>query len=238
MTRSVNRALDVLEALRDATRPLTLSELASRTNMDKATTMRIARDLLERRYVEQDPDTRRYSMGWSVLELAGRLWSNDSMTQIALRHLEDLRDKTLQTVALCARSGDRYVINLELPSLQPIKFTQGVGASRPLGDDAPGLVILAFAAGAAGDDEKPDELDDMAVIREQGYCYSVAAGSPRTATVAAPVLRADGSADAAVLLTWALSGDDPADETSRRRFSAQVRGCAQRISGLRRGSGR
>lgn len=232
MTRSVNRALDVLEAIRDASQPLTLSELAVATQMDKATTMRILRDLAERNYVELIAGTKQYTLGIAILDLADRLWAKDSITQSTLRYLEDLRDKTLQTVALCTRSGDQYFITLELPSLEPIKYAEGVGTSKAVGAGAAGHVLIAFGRGGA------DLLERSAVqkIREDGYAYSVSETSPRVATVAAPVTDASGAASA-VALSWILDHGE-ADAVARRRYSSQVMGCAQRISRLRQGQGR
>ena len=236
MTRSVNRALDILEVLRDAVHPMTLTELATTTGMDKATTMRITRDLLERGYVEQNADARTYSLGASILELADTLWAKDSVTQNTLRYLEDLRDKTLQTVSLCSRADASYLVSIELPSVQPIKFSQGVGTSRPLVDDAAGLAMLAFVRGgdpvAAGVERKTLEK-----IRDDGYAYSATRSSPRVASVAAPVRVTGHPVDSAVSLSWIVEADD-SEPLARRRYSAQVMGCAQRISRLRQGQGR
>ncbi len=228
----MNRALDILEALRDSPQPLSLGELAALTEIDKATTMRIARDLVERGYLEQSPETRRYSLGLGILELADRLWAKDAMTQNTLRYLEDLRDKTLQTVALCTRSGDSYVVSLELTSLQPIKFSQGVGTSLPLAGDAPGRAILAHSRlPSAGVDRKV--LDK---VRDDGYAYSVGSTTPFVASVAAAVVGAEG-AESAVCLSWIVDAEET-EPLARRRYSVQVMGCAQRISRLRQTQGR
>ena len=236
MTRSVNRALDILEALRDAVHPLTLTELATATGMDKATTMRITRDLLERGYVEHPGDGRAYELGASILELADTLWAKDSVTQNTLRYLEDLRDKTLQTVSLCSRADASYLVSIELPSVQPIKFSQGVGTSRPLGEDAVGLSMLAFSK--SGDLAAADiDRKTLEKIRDDGYAFSATRTSPRVATVAAPVRVVGNPVDSAVGLSWIVEADD-SEPLARRRYSAQVMGCAQRISRLRQGQGR
>lgn len=230
----MNRALDILEALRDANQPLTLSELSTATGMDKATTMRIARDLVDRNYLEVIAETKRYSLGIGILDLADRLWAKDSITQNTLRYLEDLRDKTLQTVALCTRSGDQYFITLELPSLEPIKFAEGVGTGKSVEVGAAGHVLLAF-----GRPSSASGLERSVVqkIREDGYAYSVGDTSPPVATVAAPVTSGAAGVGSAVSLSWILDNRE-ADVVARRRYSSQVMGCAQRISRLRQGQGR
>lgn len=236
MTRSVNRALDILEALRDAVHPATLTELSTATAMDKATALRIARDLLDRGYVELTADTRKYSLGPSILDLADTLWAKDSVTQNTVRYLEDLRDKTLQTVSMCTRSETSYLVMIELPSVQPIKFTQGVGTSRLLAGDAVGQSILAFVR-EPNDDAVGVDRSLLDKIRDDGYAYSSSASLPRVATVAAPVRIPGHPVDTAVALSWLVDAE-VTEPLARRRYSVQVMGCAHRISRLRQGQGR
>lgn len=231
----MNRALDILEALRDTMHPMTLTELATTTGMDKATTMRIARDLLERGYVELHADTRRYSLGGGILELADTLWAKDTLTQNTMRYLEDLRDKTLQTVSLCVRAEGASLVSIELPSVQPIKFSRGVGSSVPLSEDAAGLAMLAFSRGDG--DHAGVERKALEKVRDDGYAYSVSRTTPHVASVAAPVRVPGAPVDSAVVLSWIVEADD-SEPLARRRYSAQVLGCAQRISRLRQGQGR
>jgi IclR family transcriptional regulator, KDG regulon repressor len=238
MTRSVNRALDLLEALRDAPGPLSLTELAAASRMDKATATRLARDLLDRGYLEYVRESRQYALGSAILDLADRLWARNSVMQNTLRYLEDLRDKTLQTVALWVRAGESIVISIELPSLQPIKFSQGVGTSKPIDSDAPSMVIRAFTRHPVDQDQaiSADCRRELEKVCDDGYAYSTTGSSPRAASVAAPV-RGSSSVDTAVCLTWILGAED-AEPLARRRYSSQVIGCAQRISRLRQGEGR
>jgi DNA-binding IclR family transcriptional regulator len=238
VTRSVNRALDLLEALRDAPGALSLTELAAAAGMDKATATRLARDLLDRGYLEYLRETRHYVLGPAILDLADRLWARDSVLQNTLRYLEDLRDKTLQTVALCVRAGDSIVVSIELPSLEPIKFSQGAGTSKPIGEDAPSMVIRAFARQPADGEQDISAESRRALekVRDDGYAYSTTGSSPLAASVAAPV-RGPSSVDTAVCLSWILGSQD-AEPLARRRYSAQVIGCAQRISRLRQREGR
>ena len=159
----------------------------------------------------------------SALKLGSRSLGPDSSAQKTMRYLEDLRDKTLQTVALCARSGQHYVVTLELLSLEPIKFSRGVGATFALVEDAPGAAILAFDNIGNGGSFRfsPDEAD-------AGYAYSCSNTLPRVASVAAPILRS-GQMPSAVCLSWVLDRSDN-DDMVRRRYGAQVVACAQRLA--------
>lgn len=223
MTRAVHRALDLLETVRDASEPVSLTELANAAGIDKATAKRIAADLVRRHYLEYLTGVKRYTLGFSALKLGSRSLGPDSSAQKTMRYLEDLRDKTLQTVALCARSGQHYVVTLELLSLEPIKYSRGVGATFALGEDAPGAAILAFDNIGNGGSFRfsPDEAD-------AGYAYSCSNTLPRVASVAAPILRS-GQMPSAVCLSWVLDRSDN-DDMVRRRYGAQVVACAQRLA--------
>jgi DNA-binding IclR family transcriptional regulator len=217
VTRSVNRALDLLEALRDAPGSLSLTELAVAAEMDKATATRLARDLLDRGYLEYLRESRHYALGPAILDLADRMWARDSVLQNTLRYL---------------------VVSIELPSLEPIKFSQGAGTSKPIGEDAPSMVIRAFARQPAAQEQDISAACRRALdkVRDDGYAYSTTGSSPLAASVAAPV-RGASSVDTAVCLSWILGTQD-AEPLARRRYSAQVIGCAQRISRLRQREGR
>jgi len=222
MTRAVNRALDLLEAVRDASEPVSLTDLANAAAIDKATAKRIAADLVERHYLEYLPGVKRYTLGFSALKLGNRSLGPDSSAQKTMRYLEDLRDKTLQTVALCARSGQHYVVTLELLSLEPIKFSRGVGATFALGQDAPGAAILAFDQIGGGSFRSSSDDADV------GYTYSCSNTLPRVASVAAPILR-PGQMPSAVCLSWVLDRPEH-DDMVRRRYGAQVVACAHRLA--------
>ncbi|MCB8878060.1 IclR family transcriptional regulator [Acidisoma silvae] len=67
--RTVSRAIAVLRAF-GTSGWLSLGEVASRTGLDKATTLRLLRALMAERLVEQDPASRDYALDIGVLELA------------------------------------------------------------------------------------------------------------------------------------------------------------------------
>jgi len=218
MTRTVNRALDVLEAVRDASEPISLTDLARVAGVDKATAKRIATDLVGRRYLEYLNNTKRYTLGFNALKLGNRSLGHDSTAQKTLRYLEDLRDKTLQTVALCSRADQHYVVALELMSLEPIKFSRGIGSTFLLGEDAPGMAILGL----------PTPYGRM--IDGTSYTYSCSISLPHVATVAAPIVHA-GQTASAVCLSWVVERPEH-EEPARLRFGAQVVATAHRLSQL------
>ncbi|MEU8271929.1 helix-turn-helix domain-containing protein, partial [Sphaerisporangium sp. NPDC049002] len=68
--QSVDRALDVLEALADQGGEAGLSEIAARTGLPYGTIHRLLRSLLARGYVRQESD-RRYALGSALVRRGG-----------------------------------------------------------------------------------------------------------------------------------------------------------------------
>jgi IclR family acetate operon transcriptional repressor len=66
--QSVNKALDVLEALAEAGGGLPLTDLSLETGIPMATLHRLARTLLSRGYLRQLPD-RSYALGAALVPL-------------------------------------------------------------------------------------------------------------------------------------------------------------------------
>src|SRR5688572_24335104 len=67
--QAVDRALDVLDCMGAAGRPLGVSDLARRTGHSKATVHHVLTTLRSRRYVMKDPYTSLYRLGWALYEL-------------------------------------------------------------------------------------------------------------------------------------------------------------------------
>src|SRR5690625_8019517 len=67
---SVNRAIDVLEAFTDQHPRWGLSPLARHLGIGKATLHRLLRNLEDRGYLTQDPETKLYQLGLRPLRIA------------------------------------------------------------------------------------------------------------------------------------------------------------------------
>jgi IclR family acetate operon transcriptional repressor len=68
--QSVDRALDLLEALAGADGEVSITALSARTKLHVSTVHRLLATLLRRGYVRQNPDTSRYYAGAKVATLA------------------------------------------------------------------------------------------------------------------------------------------------------------------------
>lgn len=141
---AVIRAMDVLLAV-GSKGPAALAVICDDANVSKATGHRLLRTLSHRQLVIQDPDTGHYALGPGALVLADALTrGSDGIGLISKSILERLRDATNETVALHTRIGTYRVCVAEMPSLQPLRYTAGIGVSIPVHSGSAGKVLLAF----------------------------------------------------------------------------------------------
>ncbi len=98
--KTARKAVQLLRQFSRNEPELGVRDLARRLDMDSASVHRLLRALLAERFVEQDAATRRYRLGFGVVDLAAVRISQHGLLGIASPHLEQLRDETGETVAL------------------------------------------------------------------------------------------------------------------------------------------
>lgn len=91
---SLEKALDVCEALAGAERGLSVSELARRVRQPASTVHRLLAILKRRGFVRQDEDTARYSLTLKMLDLSFRVLGR---SELRLHAYPVLRDYVLRT---------------------------------------------------------------------------------------------------------------------------------------------
>src|SRR5262245_30470664 len=115
--QSLDRALDVLEALGEAG-DLGVSEVAARTGLVVSTAHRLLAGLADRGYVRQAASHGRYALGFKVLELAGGIQARSAALRAVARvHLEGIREETSETTNLVILDRDRVVYVDQVPGL-------------------------------------------------------------------------------------------------------------------------
>jgi IclR family transcriptional regulator, KDG regulon repressor len=141
--RGVERASSILYAFSATQATLTLADLASAAGLDRATTLRYARGLVQTRLLDVTSDGR-YSLGFGVLELAHTKLSQLNVRTVALPVMRRIRDETGQTVMLSVRNGDSRVYIEQVEGLGEFRRVGGIGRTLPLHVGGVGLVLLAF----------------------------------------------------------------------------------------------
>jgi IclR family transcriptional regulator, acetate operon repressor len=209
---SVARAIRCLELIADAGE-LGVSELGRRLGVHKATASRLAATLADRGLVERDPLTERYRLGFGLIRLAGAAISGLDLIRTARPVMEDLADRTRETVNLGVLSGDDVIYVDQVTGARSIVSVNWVGRRTPLHCTASGKVLMAFAPDAERDRllaipleastrrtiVEPSALRaQLEETRTRGYATTMEELEQGLNAVAAPVRQADGRVVAAL----------------------------------------
>ncbi|SDS21950.1 DNA-binding transcriptional regulator, IclR family [Brevibacterium siliguriense] len=186
--QSVERAIGLMESIADGPEQgSTLAEAADACGINRATAWRLLATLEDRHYVEKDPYSSRYTIGFAVNRLA-RSAGVDHLINRCHPILKRLCEETGETASLAVprELGLMYVDEVVPPSLMTVRW---IGRRVSLHATSAGKAMLAWlpesdtravlAAPLTGHTEsthtRMDELEaDLAEIRTVGY--SVAAG--------------------------------------------------------------
>jgi DNA-binding IclR family transcriptional regulator len=141
--RSVDRAIDALEAVANSAVPLTLAQLAERLEAPKSTTLNIARTLVRRRLLDFDGATKAYRVGYLLAGLASARHGGD-LRSLAKPHLDRLALETREVIYLAVLEGYEIIFIEKIESSHPIRYIAQVGTRRPLHCTAGGKMCLAM----------------------------------------------------------------------------------------------
>lgn len=143
--QAVERSLSVLRLL--ALRPangLRIKTISQATGLHVATASRMVRAMQQLGFVEQDPETRRYRLGFGAA-LLGAATAPRLQVGAEIRGLvDDLAEKTGESIYLSVRQGLSAVFVHRASGSFPIRaVTVDVGTHVPLGVGAAGMAILS-----------------------------------------------------------------------------------------------
>jgi len=216
-TRSVERVLAVLNAFTEAGPNLTLMQVCEATGLTPSTAYRLMANLVPRGYLEPGREGNAYRLGLTVIRLAGVALGQLDVRVKAAPLMDELRNRTRETVHLAALDG-RHIIYLEkLEGLHAIGLMSSrVGRTAPAHCTALGRVLLAFNPEATEEILKgpleaptPRTVVDpkalralLARVNEQGYALDLGEHEPEVRCVAAPVRNHSG----AVIAAMSVSG--------------------------------
>ena len=216
---SIERCLKVIDTLSDHPAGLKLTEISGYLGLHPSSVHHMVATLLPHDYITQDPDTKKYSLGFRFLEISRKILDNLDIRQIANRHLQALRRESQEAVHLAMLRGDKvvYIDKLDTPS--GLSLATYVGFTTDPHAAAGGKVLLA---GLNDDAVKgiyknkslkgygkntitrlPALMAELARIRKQGYAVDNEEYYEGVRCVAAPV-RSGGQVVASISITGSI----------------------------------
>lgn len=139
----LDRGLIILTALGEQPDGMALSEVVRAVDLPVSTAHRLLNIAVGHGFAAFDKATKRYTLGVKIFELAGRIRSVQSLSQVArpiMRELVDLTGETLQ-LAVLAENSAMFVEKLGAD--RSITIRGSVGQREPLYATSTGKVMLA-----------------------------------------------------------------------------------------------
>jgi IclR family acetate operon transcriptional repressor len=218
--RVLDRALDALEALRDAGRPLTLQEMSLRLRQAKSSVFRLLTTLERRGYVERTDGDRRYRLGgaWLTYRDGG---AHGTLTEAALPQMRRLVEAFGETVNLgVLRDGEILYLEI-MESPHSFRMAAAPGRRSPVHCTALGKAIAAClpetAVASIGRARGLPALTartitsaaalrrELARTRARGYAEDNAETEPEASCIGAPVFGPQGDVVGAISLSGPTS---------------------------------
>ncbi len=139
---SVKKAFQILQAIADSNSSIGVSELAKKLKIGKSTVHGITLALEELGALVRDPIHKKYSVGYTLLELGRKAYSKIELWDVAKAPMERLMEEVGETVFLGTVNDDHVTILHVVESHNELKITSPPGTRMPLLVGATGRVFL------------------------------------------------------------------------------------------------
>ncbi len=247
--QALTRGLSILSVLAERRTPLGLVELGLEVTLSKSTCHRYLATLVALGFVEQDGETRRYTLGPRAIELGFAAMSSLEMTRVAAKPLQSLADEIGYTVNLAILDGSDIVyVERRKPARAAgrIELNLQVGARLPAYCTSMGKVLLAYRdpatvraildrtdlsrRGPKTITAREQLTSALARVAKQGYAVNDEELAPGLRSVAAPVRDRTGQVVAAVNVSVHLGAWNASMDAVVGRLEGPLRRTANDIS--------
>lgn len=178
---AVERALSILLCFEEGDVALSLADVARRTELDKATALRLARTLAMSHFLSRTEDGS-WRLGPALVRLGAYYQAAFSLRDVIEPLLARLSRTTGESAAFYVREGDSRICLFRHDSHQSIRHHVRVGTLLPLDRGAPGRLILAYS---------DEQGMPYAQIRDDGYYCTFGERDPQVASIAVPIFSGD-----------------------------------------------
>jgi IclR family transcriptional regulator, pca regulon regulatory protein len=209
--QSLARGLAVIRSFDVDNPEQTLSEVAKRTDLTRATARRLLLTLTDLGYATTDG--KRFSLTPAVLDIGYAYLSSLNIQQIAQPFLESLSEAAKESVSVSVLDGTDIVYVARVPTARIMTISLGLGTRLPAHCTSMGRVLLAELDDAVVEQRLPVALDaltdrtivsraelmaELGRVRGQGYALVDQELEIGVRSVAAPLRDSSGRATAAM----------------------------------------
>jgi IclR family transcriptional regulator, acetate operon repressor len=214
--QSVLNALRILESIGEQ-QPVGVSQLSRHVGLPKSSVQRALRTLDRAGWIRPvEGDQTRWELTSRLLAISLKAFGEYSLRDYAEPAMDELRQRTGETIHLVSLDGDSGIVIHRLDSSQSVRAFVEIGSRSPLHATGSGQAILAFLPLprvqeiVSGNLEKYTSstitdaeaiLKRLDIVRERGYSLNVGEWRAEVASISAPILSVDGNAIAAMTIS-------------------------------------
>ncbi len=144
LIQAVERALNILDLFSEQKVELNLAEISHLTGLHKSTLHSLLKTLQAQGYIEQTESNAPYRLGVKLLERGYLVQRSRDFITVARPYLEQLSERTGQTVHLGVLDGKSGVYVDKVEGTRSIIVYSRIGRRMPIHTTAIGKVLLAF----------------------------------------------------------------------------------------------
>lgn len=141
--QTIERAFSIIELLGNSDYHLGISNIANQSGLPLATTHRLLATLLKLGYVEQSPETNKYTLGVRILQLRGAAIEQLNLAVQAMPVMKVLMNRVEETVHLAVLNEGEIVYIERVEGLRTQGMYTRIGKRAPAHCTALGKAILA-----------------------------------------------------------------------------------------------
>ncbi|MBN2051092.1 MAG: IclR family transcriptional regulator [Spirochaetales bacterium] len=219
--RSLDKAVFILKTLAGMDNDIDLAALSKMVKMPKSTLLRILSTLRNNHLVQQDDETKRFSLGIGMIALGKAAEKHFNLEDVIHPVLMELTEKTGETASMVVLEDDHAVYIDQVASKSMIRGQTRIGLSLDLHSSSCGKVLLAamdeeeladFLKGRNLQQrtqktivDKDKLLKEIAKVREQGHAVDDEEVEVGGRCIAAPLRDRNGHVIAAISVMGPIS---------------------------------
>ena len=242
-SRSVRRALEILEFLLQRGEPATVAAIVSALQIPKSTAYELVRTLSEAGYLEPAGRNAGLYLGRKLFELGMAYLSQVDLLRDGSQIVEELRDATGETVQLSVLENDMMLVLLKEEGSRSIRIISRVGSRVPVNWAAAGRLLVSDLDDATlaallkrsvrqsptgrSITDVPKLILQIRKFRKQGYATELNETNEHAGCVAAPVMDGSGRCIAAISI---VAPEHRLGKQNREELISKVREAAAKLS--------
>ncbi|WP_413377523.1 IclR family transcriptional regulator [Alkalihalobacillus sp. 1P02AB] len=141
---SVKNAMKILQLYKGRQKELSVTEIANHLSLAKSSAHVLIQSLVTDGFLSQNPRTKKYRLGLSLLSLGGVISSHKELYKEAEPTVKKLVQTLGETAQICLLENNEIVYLFRTECANPVRLLTQIGRNNPAHCTSEGLAILAY----------------------------------------------------------------------------------------------